>query len=41
VDGLKDIVLKDGRVAEIAEPGKSSLKGEWLAPESSDATPKG
>ena len=25
VDGLKDVVLKDGRVAEIAEPGKSSL----------------
>jgi dihydroorotase len=25
VDGLKDIVLKDNRVAEIAEPGKSSL----------------
>jgi dihydroorotase len=25
VDGLKDIVLKDGRVAEVAEPGKSAL----------------
>ena len=25
VEGLKDVVLRDGRVAEIAEPGKSSL----------------
>src|ERR1700728_2077907 len=25
VDGLKDLVLKDGRVAEGAEPGKTTL----------------
>jgi dihydroorotase len=32
VDGLRDVVLRDGRVAEIAEPGKSSLgKGKAAA----------
>jgi dihydroorotase len=25
IDALKDVVLKDGRVAEVADPGKSSL----------------
>jgi dihydroorotase len=33
VDGVRDVVLKDGRVAEIAEPGKSSLGKGKAAPE--------
>jgi dihydroorotase len=33
LDGLKDLVLKDGRVAEIAEPGKSSLGKGKAGPE--------
>ena len=32
IDALKDIVLKDGRVAEIAEPGKTSLNKTKAGP---------
>ncbi|HEX4321813.1 MAG TPA: dihydroorotase [Acidobacteriaceae bacterium] len=33
IDGLKDIVLKDGRVAEVAEPGKTTLSKTKAGPD--------
>jgi dihydroorotase len=33
VDSLRDIVLKDGRVAEVAEPGKTSLGKSKAGPD--------
>ena len=41
VDGLRDVVLKDGRVAEIAEPGKSSLGKGKAGPETTIIDAKG
>ena len=36
VDALKDIVLKDGRVAEVAEPGKTTLGKAKASPDCPD-----
>jgi dihydroorotase len=33
IDALKDIVLKDGRVAEVAEPGKTTLSKTKAGPD--------
>jgi dihydroorotase len=41
IDGPKDIVLKDGRVAEIAEPGKTTFAKAKAAPDTQIIDAKG